>query len=299
MVLGGMIVLISFCNGTAADRFCCTLRGSSGGENPPLYIWGGRMKCIKHSLGDYEQIEILPLADLHIGDIHSDGQKIQEWLSYIKDTENCFCILNGDLMNTAIKNSLSDCYAETLRPMEQLEQCVKLFDPIKEKILFVTGGNHERRIYRETSLDSTLLFCEQLSIGDRYCHEGGVVFVQFGRQDGHHNNWPVLYSIYVTHGSGGGRKEGGKVARLVDLSEIVDCDIFIHSHSHLPAVVRNSYFRVDTRKCTVRKVDRLYVNTSSSLEYGGYGQVASYKPNSLETPLIILSGRTHKMRAVL
>ena len=66
------------------------------------------MRVVKHALGDYGSIEILPLADLHIGDIHSDGQKINEWLTYIKETENCFCILNGDLMNTAIRNSLSE-----------------------------------------------------------------------------------------------------------------------------------------------------------------------------------------------
>ena len=239
------------------------------------------------------------MADLHIGDIHSDGQKINEWLTYIKETENCFCLLNGDLMNTAIKNSLSDSYAETLTPMEELQQCVKLFEPIKEKILLVCGGNHERRIYRETSLDTTLLFCEQLSIGNRYAPESAVLFLQFGKQSSDKHNWPVLYSMYVTHGSGGGRKEGGKVNRLVELASIVDTDIYVHSHVHTPAIVRNSYFRVDTRKCTVRKVDKLFVNTSSSLEYGGYGEVASYKPNSLETPKIILSGRDHKMQAIL
>ena len=257
------------------------------------------MRVVKHALGDYGSIEILPLADLHIGDIHSDGQKINEWLTYIKETENCFCILNGDLMNTAIRNSLSDGFAETLSPMDQLHQCVKLFEPLREKLLCVTGGNHERRIYRETSIDSTLLFCEQLSIGDRYTPESAVVFIQFGMQNPHRNNQPMLYSLYVTHGSGGGRKEGGKVNRLVELASIVDCDIYIHSHVHTPAIVRNSYFRVDTRKCTVRKVDKLFINTSSSLEYGGYGEIANFKPNSLETPKILLDGRKFGMKAVL
>lgn len=257
------------------------------------------MKSIKHSLGDYERIEILPLADLHIGDIHSDGKKINEWLTYIGETDNCFCILNGDLMNTAIKSSISDSYLETLRPMEQLQQCVKLFEPIRDKILFVTGGNHERRIWKQDGIDTTQLMCEQLDIADRYAPESGVVFVQFGRQSGYYKFQPVLYSLYVTHGSGGGRKESGKVGRLVELASIVDCDIYIHSHVHTPAIVRNSYFRVDTRKCTVRKVDKLFINTSSSLEYGGYGEIASFKPNSLETPMIILDGRRFRMQAVL
>jgi len=257
------------------------------------------MKVIKHSLGEFKEIQILPLADLHLGDIHSDGKKIQEWLDYIQFTENCFTILNGDLMNTATKASISDSYLETLTPMEQLQQCVKLFEPIREKTLCVTGGNHERRIARETSIDTTALFCEQLSLAERYAPESAMVFVSFGKQSKHYNNQPVLYSLYVTHGSGGGRKEGGKAQRVADLAEIIDADIFVHSHSHLPLIFRNAYYRVNTRHCTVSKVDRLFVNTSSSLDWGGYGEVASMKPNSLETPLIILNGTRHEMKAVL
>lgn len=256
------------------------------------------MKVIKHKLGDFEQLQILPLADLHIGDIHSNGQKIMEWLKYIEETPNCYTILNGDLMDTAIKTSIGDTYGATLRPMEQLQQCVKLFDPIKGKILAVTGGNHEARIYRSDGLDVTQMMCSQLGL-ECYSPESALIFVQFGKQNASRHYWPMLYTIYCVHGSGGGRKEGGKINRLVDLSSIIDADIYLHSHTHLPAIVRNSYYRVDTqKKCTV-KVDRLYLNTSSSLDYGGYGEVQSYKPNSLETPMIILDGRKRGMRAVL
>ena len=257
------------------------------------------MKVIKHRLPDFDQLQILPLADLHIGDIHSDGKKIMEWLSYIGNTDNCYTILNGDLCDTATRQSIGDVYSQTYNPMMQLEQAVKLFGPIKEKILAVTAGNHEARIWRTDGIDTTQLICQQLDIADRYSPESALVFVQFGKQSGKRNYWPMLYSIYCVHGAGGGRKEGGKVNRLVDLSSIVDADIYLHSHTHLPAIVRNAYYRVDARHFTTIKVDRLFLNTSSSLEYGGYGEAQSYKPNSLETPLIILDGHKRGMRAVL
>lgn len=258
------------------------------------------MKCIKHSLGNFDQLQILPLADLHLGDIHSDGKKINEWLAYIKDTPNCYTILNGDLMNTAIKSSVSDTYLETLTPMEQLKQCVKLFEPIKEKILLITQGNHEVRITKNDSIDVTELFATQLGIGDRYSPASAMLFISFGRQNSDNHNRPVLYTIFCNHGSGaGGRLEGGKINRLVQLANIVDADCYVHSHTHVPAIVRNSYYRVDTRHCNIVKVDRLFVNTSSTLEYGGYGEFFAFKPNSLETPLIILDGHKHKMQAVL
>ena len=131
--------------------------------------------------------------------------------------------------------------------MLQLEQAVKLFGPIKDKILAVTAGNHEARILRTDGIDTTQLICTQLGIGDRYSPESALIFVQFGKQNSHRRYWPMLYTIYCVHGSGGGRKEGGKINRLVDLSSIIDADIYLHSHTHLPAIVRNSYFRVDTR----------------------------------------------------
>ena len=257
------------------------------------------MKVIKHRLGDFRQIEILPLADLHIGDIHSDGKKIAEWLKYIEEHENCYTILNGDLCDNATRQSIGDVYGAALRPMEQLQQAVKLFDPIKEKILAVTAGNHEARTYKTDGIDMTQVICNQLGIGEYYSPASALVFVSFGKQSSFKHNLPVLYSLYCVHGSSGGRKEGPKLQRLVDLSAIVVADIYIHSHTHLPMVSRNAYFRVDTRHCTTQKVDRLYVNTSSSLEYGGYGEFQSFKPNSLETPLIILDGRKRGMRAVL
>ena len=260
------------------------------------------MKCIKHTLGDFEQIQILPLADLHLGDIHSDGKKINEWLTYIKDTPNCFTILNGDLMNTAIKTAVgTGVYTDSLNPMEQLQQCVKLFEPIRDKILCIIQGNHEARITKQDSIDITEVFATQLDLHDRYSPTSALLFIQFGDKGGHANHWPVQYTIFAHHGSGaGGRKEGGKIQRLADLANIVDADCYIMSHTHLPAVTRTSYYRVDRRRFTTIKVDRLFVNTSSSLDYsGGYGEIFAFKPNSLETPLIILDGRQHKMRAVL
>ena len=257
------------------------------------------MRVIRHTLGDFDEIEILPLADLHIGDVHSDGKKIMEWLSYIEKTPNCFTILNGDLMNTATRTGISDIYSETGSPMDMLEQCVKLFGPVKDKILAVTGGNHERRIWKDSGIDTVALMCEQLDIGDRYSPGQAMVFVSFGKQSPHKNYQPVLYTILCVHGNGGGKKEGAKLQRLVDLADIADADIFLHSHTHLPLIARNAYYRVDKRRFAVIKVDRLYVNTSSSIEYGGYGEIQAMKPNSLETPKIILSGRERKMQAIL
>lgn len=258
------------------------------------------MKVIHHTLSkSIKELQILPLADLHLGDIHSDGKKVLEWIDYIRNTPNCYTILNGDLMDSAIKSSIGDIYGANLQPMMQLEQAVKLFGDISHKILAVTPGNHEARIYRSDGLDITQIMCNQLGIGDRYSSASVLLIVRFGSIAARRHGREACYTIYQTHGSGGGRLEGGKVNRLMQLASIVDADIYIHSHTHLPAVVKTAYFRPSLQNNSVMKVDRLFINTSSALDWGGYGEVQSYKPNSTDTPMIILDGTKRRMKAIL
>ncbi len=257
------------------------------------------MKAIRCDLPYAEQIEIHPMADLHIGDSMCDFKAIMEKIDYIKNTKNTYCILDGDLMDTAICSSVGDTYGANLQPMEQLKQCVKIFEPIKDKILAVLPGNHENRVYKSDGLDITEIMCAQLGIPEKYSPTTALVFIRFGNQGGHKHNRPQLYTVYVTHGSGGGRKEGGKVNRLADLASIVDSDIYIHAHTHLPLVFKESFFRVSGSNSSVALVDKLFVNTAASLNYGGYGDRQGFKPASNRYPVIYLAGLKHDMWAKL
>ena len=255
------------------------------------------MKAIRCDLPYAEQIEIHPMADLHIGDSMCDFKLIMDKIEYIKNAKTAYCILDGDLMDTAICSSIGDTYGANLQPMEQLKQCVKIFEPIKDKILAVLPGNHESRVYKSDGLDITELMCAQLGIPQKYSPTTAFLFIRFGDVPRRHR--PQLFTAYVTHGSGGGRKEGGKVNRLADLASIVDADIYIHAHTHLPLVFKESFFRVSGANSSVALVDKLFVNTAASLNYGGYGDKQGFKPASKSSPVIYLDGLKHDMWAKL
>lgn len=257
------------------------------------------MKAIKCDLPYHEQIEIYPMADLHIGDSQCDYKGILERIEYIKNTPNAYCILDGDLMDTAIASSIGDTYAANLQPMEQLKHCVKIFEPIKDKILAVLPGNHENRVYKSDGIDITEIMCAQLGIPERYSPTTALLFIRFGERKGEHHRRRQLYTIYCTHGSGGGRREGGKVNRLADLASIVDADCYVHAHVHLPVIFRESFFRVSGSNSSVAEVDKLFINTAASLHYGGYGDKAGFKPASRRSPVIYLHGTKHDMYAKL
>jgi predicted phosphodiesterase len=202
-------------------------------------------------------------------------------------------------MDTAIASSIGDTYAANLQPMEQLKQCVKIFAPIKDKILAVLPGNHENRVYKSDGIDITEIMCSQLEIPNKYSPTTALLFIRFGERNSAHHHRKQLYTVYVTHGSGGGRKEGGKVNRLADLASIVDADIYISGHTHLPVVFKEAFFRVSGSNSSVALVDKLFINLGASLDYGGYGDKQGFKPASKRSPVIYLDGHKRDMWAKL
>lgn len=260
------------------------------------HYYGGDMKAIKCDLPYSEIIEIHPMADLHIGDSQCDYNLILEKIEYIKNTPNAYCILDGDLMDTAIASSIGDTYSASLQPMEQLKHCVRIFEPIKDKILAVLPGNHENRVYKTDGLDITEIMCSQLGLIERYSPTTALLFIRFGENVKQRRQ---LYTVYVTHGSGGGRREGGKVNRLADLASIVDADIYIHGHTHLPLLFKESFFRVSGQNSSVALTEKLFVNTAAHLNYGGYGDKAGFKPASKSSPVIYLNGLHRDIKAKL
>ena len=255
------------------------------------------MKVIKVTLPrTLKNVEIRIFADLHIGDKHCNLEAIKQNIEYVRNTPNCYAILNGDIVNNATKTSVSDSYAELLSPMEQLATYINLFEPIQEKILAITQGNHENRTYIKEGVDLTQIVAAQLGLEDRYSKTGAVLFLKVGERKlgTGSRRVPIVYSFYILHGSGGGRKEGAKAIRLADMASIIDVDCYIHSHTHLPMIMREGFYRTDMSNGVVNYVDKLFVNSSAQLGYGGYGEAFEFKPSSLKCPKLYLSG-VHKL----
>lgn len=248
------------------------------------------MKVIIKEVPQYfDAVAITPLGDLHLGDKNCDYDLIKNRVEEASKTIGHYFILTGDLINNAIANSKSDIYGEELSPMEQINKVVELFRPIKDKIIGICSGNHERRTYKETGIDIMYMVAVHLGLTDVYSSENAVIFIRFGDKR-------PTYSLYVMHGSGGGKKPASKISKLSEMGSVIDADIFIHSHTHLPATYREAYYRTSPQRCSVTLVDKLYVNTGATLNYGGYAEVNGYSPASKETPTIYLSGTKREFK---
>ena len=258
------------------------------------------MKIIKIDLPrELPSVEIHTFADEHLGDEHSDLKRLLTRIEYVKNTPNAYCILNGDIIDNATKTSIGDTYAQVFNPMEQMEKATEIFSPIKDKILCITHGNHENRTYKNEGINLSRLMATQLGLADRYTPTSATLFIRVGDGCARTHHRRVCYTIYVLHGGGGGRKEGGKVNRLAEMASIIDTDIYIHSHTHLPMVMKQAFHRIDTSNSAVALIDKLFVNTAANLKYGGYGEAGAFKPSSKDTPVIYLSGTKKYFEAKL
>lgn len=265
------------------------------------------MKVIKIDLPrELPLVELHIFADEHLGDMCCDVKRLMQRIEYVKNTPTAYCILNGDIIDNATKTSIGSVYDSDLNPMNQLQRAVEIFEPIKDKIICITHGNHENRTYKSEGINLSSLLANQLGLIKKYTPTSAVLFIRMGELTGGRKEnsgsgkyRKVCYTGYVLHGSGGGRKEGGKINRLADMASIIDTDFYIHSHTHLPIIMKQAFFRIDARNNAVALVDKLFVNTASNLNYGGYGEFGEFKPNSKETPVIYLNGRKKQYEARL
>lgn len=144
------------------------------------------MKAIRADFPtDWTHANVYTLSDLHLGDPQALNSVIKRRLLDAEQDPHGLVILNGDLLNTALRHSVSDVYGELMSPMEQMQEMVELLRPLRDKIIGVTAGNHENRIYKSDGIDVTRLICRELGVEDKYAPEGVLIFLRFGTRNGH------------------------------------------------------------------------------------------------------------------
>ena len=260
------------------------------------------MKVIKINLNQEQNkildgITIIPIADVHIGDKLSNLKLLKEALSRIKEEPNTYTIINGDLCNMALKNSKSDVYSDDLSPMEQVLKATELLEGIKDKILVISTGNHEDRTMKETNIDVTRLIAKQLGIEDRYANAWWYLYLTLGKDI---KGRPITYGITGIHGYGGGRKSGGKINRLEDMSQVVIADLYLMSHTHKPISTKNCIYIPYYQSKALSKQEMYYLMTNSFLESdGGYAEKMGFPPSNTSITEAKLSGTKRKIKLII
>lgn len=246
-----------------------------------------------------KDVTIYPISDVHLGAMEHAEEAWQAFLKKI-ESEDAYVILAGDLLNNAVRSAkFANPFEETLRPREAKIRMVNYLEPIKDKILCVVSGNHERRTYRDDDQDLTYDICAKLNIEHLYRENIAYMAIQCGRRKIHKTDRVnCTYTFAVTHGSGGGIYTGASVNRDERFGNVIDgLDCLVTGHVHKGFVTKPSKIVIDTRNGLVKMSHYTVVSTVSWLNYGGYAARGMLLPAQTCDPQVIhlSSGREKKL----
>jgi len=246
------------------------------------------MNTIKVDLGsEINNVNLYPLGDVHAGSAHYMKKEFNRMVDIIRGDSNAVVILNGDLFNNAIKTSVSDIYDEKLTPQDTLDYLVDVLTPIKDKIIGITTGNHEIRTYKLTGIDISRALADRLGLRHLYHPISNLIFLSFGMNRGR-ENVRNTFSIYHTHGTGGGRTVGAKANGVHRLAAVVHADVYVHSHTHTPIIFKENYILSNCSNKGYKEVQRLFVNTNAYEGFGGYGEAMKLPPSNRQPVKVTL-----------
>ncbi len=211
-----------------------------------------------------DKMTIVPLFDVHYGHRECRVEKFNAYLEWIRDNDDVFVILGGDLMENALDDGRGMSYDQVENPDNQLNDLTILLAPIAHKCLMILPGNHEWRTYRKSGIDPTRLLAERLDIP--YFDGPVYLSVQAGG-----NRWKA----HVRHGRTGAATKGGKINTAAKPRAWTD---FVHfivmGHVHDPSITSEVCMVEDPVHCRLDYKQQWVVITQSFL---GWERTYAYR----------------------
>lgn len=251
------------------------------------------VKILKADLPQHDFIYLVPLSDFHWDEPQSDHEAIRGYVKWIRDHDNAYTLLNGDLVTAPTPTSAANLYemAEPGGTIEfpSLDQCSdeleELLHPIANRILAACTGGHEfNNLIRHGAPDWTYNLMKRLGREEVYARDGGILLMKtkpLAPTD------TIFFSALFTHGWGSARTRGAKLRKAEYLAEAAEVDMVVISHDHTQNVTRKNTLYIpvwESEKLAVHRV--MLVSTGGFRGYGGYPLRAGYQPADLGTPRV-------------
>lgn len=248
------------------------------------------MKYFRHESKD--DVNIYPLVCWHVGAKQSDSEFINETVEQIANDPNGRFIYMGDGGECVTKESKGSVYEQTMAPIEQWKELLRLLEPIKAKGLFGIKGNHGERIFKQSGMkfDESLM----LALGLPYLGAAGFGHIQAGRN---------VYSTYVHHGVDSGVGTVTKINAHRKLEQIVAADLLVSAHSHIAIDLPPRYMAVLAEQGHPNPVQYLtthgVIAGSAYDSREGYAEDHGYPPIIPSRAVITLSASHNRRKSAM
>lgn len=211
-----------------------------------------------------------------------------DFVEFILEKPNRLILLNGDIINNNLTNSAGSPFDDIISPNDQKKEAVRMLLPLRERTLVLTGGNHEGRTKKNAGIDVSEEMAEKLGVP--YSEDEALLKIAIGQRP---NKKKFIYTLYMTHGHGGGKRPGSKLNNLEDLGKNILADIYIVGHGH-SRIGYKPMFRVpDLRNGKITETDQLFTMSAGWLKYGGYPVRKMMRPQKRGAHPVTIYG-THK-----
>ena len=244
------------CN-SCSKNFSVSLESSIPDEYPS--VKPGEIFTIKSK----EKLRIHCLTDIHVGAVEFDLKKFKEAVRIIKRDRNAKWFGNGDLLELIPPGYKAiNQRGQNIPPDEQYLAFLKLVEPIKDKCLFIRGGNHDfLRSYTILDFDVCKTLAAEMNVP--YFQYPGYTSVDIAGS---------VWNIVSGHGKSGAKNGDLELDKLSSVYS--DGDVFILGHNHqLYAKPVDSIKIVDGEESLRR---RWYVRGGSFLRYANYARYSMY-----------------------
>lgn len=255
-------------------------------------------EMVVHQIPTEKDITIVPIYDVHLGSRECMEKEFISFIDSIKDKDNVFVILGGDLIDNGTRNSVTNIFRATMSPSTQKREMAKILEPIRDKILCSVSGNHERRSGKDADDDPVYDIMAKLDIEDRHRENMCFLKIQLGKNAGTRGDskYRPSYTICVTHGAGGGMLPGATINRNERFGYALDgVDAIIVGHSHKPMISQPGKIVVDKYNNKVSIVPFKVITATSWLNYGDYAAQKMLQPTSHALQTLTLSAYKKEM----
>jgi predicted MPP superfamily phosphohydrolase len=252
-----------------------------------------------------EPVTIVPIGDMHVGNIGFDKKYFQDMVDWICEEKNCYTIGMGDFADSIIHLDADrydvNCVDTEFNTIEKQYRYVsKWLGKLakKDKLLAILTGNHEYTIEHKYGHE----ICNRLAydLGVKNLGVQGMIRLVLQENYDTKKNKSHAYTMFCHHGCGAGRKTGSVVNRIEEFAEAYDADLFAMGHTHRKFGSIQARWKISDQKdgdgnLTLREHKVAFINTGTFLNtfvVGGpstYAERAGYNPTVKGVMKAILS----------
>tara|TARA_R110000744_G_scaffold8350_2_gene27836 strand:+ start:608 stop:1495 length:888 start_codon:yes stop_codon:yes gene_type:complete len=208
-------------------------------------------------------LRIHGLTDVHVGAVEHDFKKLDEAIKMIAQDDDARWFGNGDLLELIPPHYKISQRGQDIPPDDQYLEFARRVEPIKDKCLFIRGGNHDYlRSFNILDFDVCKVLANELGVP--YYRMPGYTRVKAGGKE---------YNLVSGHGKGGGKNGDTELNSMAAIYS--EGDVFFLGHNHqLYVKPMDSLIIGDDNTEEMKR--RWYIRGGSFLRYADYARYSFY-----------------------